>query len=220
MSTEMIHVKVLWDYKSSEENELSLLKDELIRVVEKHNADWWEGVNVNGQQGLFPANHVEEIDGEVFYTACEDLKTNGSNEAIVETISEERSPSMASVTSNPESQSSSTSPGSKQSSQRSDNFQELTKLSELSINMSSDELEKEESVPESSINEALVPPPLPPRDQPLQHDASNALLKKGPLFRQVSKHDAFPSFGKNWKTSYVALYKDGCLRVYKDDKVS
>jgi hypothetical protein len=64
MSTEFKWVRVLWDYAPSESNELHLSQKQLIRVTEEHNPDWWEGIDLEGNRGLFPANHVETIHQE------------------------------------------------------------------------------------------------------------------------------------------------------------
>ena len=64
MSREFKWVRVLWDYTPSEANELHLMQNQPIRVIEEHNADWWEGIDLEGNRGLFPANYVESIPQE------------------------------------------------------------------------------------------------------------------------------------------------------------
>lgn len=55
------YVRVLWDYEAQEDNELSLLKDEIICVLSKDDEGWWTGQNEQGEVGLFPANFTESV---------------------------------------------------------------------------------------------------------------------------------------------------------------
>lgn len=49
---------VLYTYAKDDENELGLEEDELITVIEFTDAEWWLGVNAQGEKGLFPAEYV------------------------------------------------------------------------------------------------------------------------------------------------------------------
>ncbi|KAF8930912.1 hypothetical protein BGZ52_000346 [Haplosporangium bisporale] len=55
-------VVALYDYDAQQAGDLSFRKDDRIEIVEKTaNADdWWTG-KLNGQQGVFPGNYVQEI---------------------------------------------------------------------------------------------------------------------------------------------------------------
>ncbi|XP_067863077.1 SH3 domain-containing protein 21 [Heptranchias perlo] len=56
---QMEYYKAVFDYVASTDDELSLLKGDVILVLDKETEDygWWEGY-VNGNQGLFPDNYV------------------------------------------------------------------------------------------------------------------------------------------------------------------
>lgn len=54
--------RTLYDYKATEEDELSFDVDDLITNIEKIDPGWYKGVITRGskrQEGLFPANHVK-----------------------------------------------------------------------------------------------------------------------------------------------------------------
>ena len=50
---------VVYDYEAQQEDELTITPGDTIHVLQKIDADWWEG-NLNGRIGIFPANYVEE----------------------------------------------------------------------------------------------------------------------------------------------------------------
>lgn len=52
-----------WDYEAIEDNELTFKTGDYIQIVSTDNEDWWEGI-INGFQGFFPANRVEEVKNE------------------------------------------------------------------------------------------------------------------------------------------------------------
>ncbi|RCH85420.1 hypothetical protein CU097_009769, partial [Rhizopus azygosporus] len=47
----------VWDYTAEGEFELSFKQGDRIKLLEKHNDDWWEG-ELNDQIGFFPANRI------------------------------------------------------------------------------------------------------------------------------------------------------------------
>ncbi|ORZ09382.1 hypothetical protein BCR41DRAFT_381662 [Lobosporangium transversale] len=55
-------VVALYDYDAQQPGDLSFRKDDRIELVERtaSSNDWWTG-KLNGQQGLFPGNYVQEI---------------------------------------------------------------------------------------------------------------------------------------------------------------
>lgn len=48
----------MYDYTANNEDELSFSKGQLINVLNKDDADWWQG-EINGMTGLFPSNYVK-----------------------------------------------------------------------------------------------------------------------------------------------------------------
>lgn len=48
----------MYDYTANNEDELSFSKGQLINVLNKDDADWWQG-EINGVTGLFPSNYVK-----------------------------------------------------------------------------------------------------------------------------------------------------------------
>ncbi|KAI7906873.1 SH3 domain-containing protein [Cokeromyces recurvatus] len=47
----------VWDYEAEGEFELSFKQGDRIKLLEKHNDDWWEG-ELNDEIGFFPANRI------------------------------------------------------------------------------------------------------------------------------------------------------------------
>ncbi|KAJ3223556.1 Unconventional myosin-Ie [Clydaea vesicula] len=52
--------KALYDYDSSEADELSFKAGDIITIINKDDEGWWTG-NLRGKKGLFPANYTEPI---------------------------------------------------------------------------------------------------------------------------------------------------------------
>lgn len=48
----------MYDYMANNEDELTFSKGQLINVLNKDDADWWQG-EINGVTGLFPSNYVK-----------------------------------------------------------------------------------------------------------------------------------------------------------------
>jgi hypothetical protein len=51
--------RVRYDYDRAEDNEISLIVDDIITSLEMVDDDWWFGTNSQGERGLFPSNYVE-----------------------------------------------------------------------------------------------------------------------------------------------------------------
>jgi len=51
--------KALYDYDAMQPDELTFKENDLITLVKKVDADWWQG-ELRGKVGMFPANYVEE----------------------------------------------------------------------------------------------------------------------------------------------------------------
>jgi hypothetical protein len=56
-----ISVRALYDYASTEENEVSFNEGDVLTGVQSIADDWWFGTTADGRSGLFPANYVEMI---------------------------------------------------------------------------------------------------------------------------------------------------------------
>lgn len=52
-------VKALHSFKANEEGELEFKRGDLIQVVERNEDGWWKGT-LNGREGIFPSNYVDE----------------------------------------------------------------------------------------------------------------------------------------------------------------
>lgn len=52
--------KALYDYPGSGDNELGFKAGEIITIIQKDPAGWWEG-ELNGKRGWIPANYVQEL---------------------------------------------------------------------------------------------------------------------------------------------------------------
>jgi len=51
---------VVYSYTQEHEDELSLKTGQLIKVIGEEEEGWWRGI-LNGKEGVFPSNFVEEI---------------------------------------------------------------------------------------------------------------------------------------------------------------
>ncbi|CAF1270187.1 unnamed protein product [Adineta steineri] len=58
--------RVLYDYKATADDELSLTINDIVTILNKNLEDdgWWKG-EINGRIGVFPDNYVEEISSSV-----------------------------------------------------------------------------------------------------------------------------------------------------------
>lgn len=59
-----IRAIVQFDYEKAEDNEIELREGEHVTEIEMVDKDWWLGINVRGERGLFPGNYVEIIEGD------------------------------------------------------------------------------------------------------------------------------------------------------------
>ncbi|PGH13151.1 hypothetical protein AJ79_03858 [Helicocarpus griseus UAMH5409] len=56
---ESLRALVMYDYEKAEDNEIDLREGEYVEGIDMVSDDWWMGVNVRGERGLFPQNYVE-----------------------------------------------------------------------------------------------------------------------------------------------------------------
>lgn len=60
-----IRAKALYDYQAADNTEISFDPDDIIGCIDKVDSGWWHGSVITGQykgqNGLFPANYVEEL---------------------------------------------------------------------------------------------------------------------------------------------------------------
>ncbi|ORY81918.1 hypothetical protein BCR37DRAFT_23832 [Protomyces lactucae-debilis] len=72
--------RVLYDYEAAEEGEVSLAEGALVTEIDQIDEGWWSGTNDVGEQGLFPANYVELVEGDVEAQAAPASKTGAGSE--------------------------------------------------------------------------------------------------------------------------------------------
>lgn len=53
-------VKALYDFTAEEDDELSFCAGEVIEVLDRSDASWWEG-RLRGSSGLFPATYTAQL---------------------------------------------------------------------------------------------------------------------------------------------------------------
>ncbi|XP_013413935.1 intersectin-1 [Lingula anatina] len=53
-------VVALYPYTAQNDDELTFQKDAIINVINRDDQDWWKG-ELNGQEGVFPANYVQPV---------------------------------------------------------------------------------------------------------------------------------------------------------------
>lgn len=58
LSSLVCQVIAMYEYVANNEDELNFGKGQLINVINKDDADWWQG-EINGVTGLFPSNYVK-----------------------------------------------------------------------------------------------------------------------------------------------------------------
>lgn len=61
-TSQSIRAVVQYDYEKAEDNEIELKEGEPVTDIEIVDPDWWLGVNVHGERGLFPSNYVEIVE--------------------------------------------------------------------------------------------------------------------------------------------------------------
>ena len=52
----------LYDYQAADETEISFDPGQLITHIDQIDPGWWQGLDPDGNYGLFPANYVEIVD--------------------------------------------------------------------------------------------------------------------------------------------------------------
>ncbi|CAO3699698.1 hypothetical protein G6F70_005624 [Rhizopus microsporus] len=59
---QMPQVRALFNFKGEQEGDLAFQKGDIITIIKRSNTqnDWWTG-RLNGKEGIFPANFVEDI---------------------------------------------------------------------------------------------------------------------------------------------------------------
>lgn len=59
MCVQVTTVIAAFDFEPQEAGELSLHKGDVIKVLDKSDANWWKG-ECNGKEGMFPVPYVKE----------------------------------------------------------------------------------------------------------------------------------------------------------------
>ncbi|KAK9475515.1 uncharacterized protein V1510DRAFT_358756 [Dipodascopsis tothii] len=65
MGTSGLTAVVKYDYMRDEDNEINLVEEEVLTEVEIIDEGWWAGTNSEGERGLFPANYVRLVKGDL-----------------------------------------------------------------------------------------------------------------------------------------------------------
>ncbi|KAG8191688.1 hypothetical protein JTE90_016475 [Oedothorax gibbosus] len=81
---ELFLVQAKFDFEPQEEGELEFSSGDVIRVLEKHDQNWWEG-EVRGRKGCFPVNHVKPLEEsrlKTYYNSIDALKHFGSVKSL------------------------------------------------------------------------------------------------------------------------------------------
>ena len=58
--------KALYSYAGQHEDELAFNVGDIITLISKEEEAWWKG-ELDGNQGVFPSNYVEEINCEYIF---------------------------------------------------------------------------------------------------------------------------------------------------------
>ncbi|NXQ91162.1 ES8L2 protein, partial [Nyctibius grandis] len=70
------YAKIRYDFTARNANELSVLKDEILEVLED-NKQWWKLLNRSGQAGYVPYNILDVVKLEELEQVCRDLSPRG-----------------------------------------------------------------------------------------------------------------------------------------------
>ncbi|NXM71915.1 ES8L2 protein, partial [Serilophus lunatus] len=70
------YAKIRYDFTARNANELSVLKDEILEVLED-NKQWWKLLNRSGQAGYVPYNILDVVKLEEVEQVCRDLSPRG-----------------------------------------------------------------------------------------------------------------------------------------------
>ena len=54
----LVLAKVIFNYHTNEDAELSLRRGEIVEVLAQNHKGWWTG-SLNGKEGFFPSNYVK-----------------------------------------------------------------------------------------------------------------------------------------------------------------
>lgn len=57
--TRIRQCRVIFSYKQAHDDELNLNVGEIVNVIGEEEEGWWRGI-LNGKEGVFPSNFVEE----------------------------------------------------------------------------------------------------------------------------------------------------------------
>ncbi|KAB0339203.1 hypothetical protein FD755_025027, partial [Muntiacus reevesi] len=68
-------VKARFNFKQTNEDELSVCKGDIIYVTRVEEGGWWEGT-LNGRTGWFPSNYVREIKSSELFVLVYVKKTS------------------------------------------------------------------------------------------------------------------------------------------------
>ncbi|GAN01308.1 conserved hypothetical protein [Mucor ambiguus] len=63
--TKLDFARALYSFQAESPDELTLRPNDLIAILSKEDADWWQGRLKSGKIGYFPANHVEIIEKNI-----------------------------------------------------------------------------------------------------------------------------------------------------------
>jgi len=55
-----VTARALFSYDATNEEELTLVENQVIEVTKEDDSGWWQGI-VDGKEGWFPANYVEKL---------------------------------------------------------------------------------------------------------------------------------------------------------------
>ena len=63
----IINFKALYSYAGQHEDELAFNVGDIITLISKEEEAWWKG-ELDGNQGVFPSNYVEEINCKYIFS--------------------------------------------------------------------------------------------------------------------------------------------------------
>ncbi|KAI9370975.1 hypothetical protein BJX61DRAFT_535191 [Aspergillus egyptiacus] len=81
-----VRAVVQFDYDKAEDNEIDLKEGDYVTEIEMVDKDWWLGLNVRGERGLFPSNYVEVIEDNPGNHAVSDSQPFAPNASVKEPV--------------------------------------------------------------------------------------------------------------------------------------
>lgn len=80
--------RALYTWEAQEANEVTVYENEIVTDIQQLDPGWWQGTNMRGENGLFPANYVQMISEEDAAGAIVSIDEEVHDAAVPEVLQE------------------------------------------------------------------------------------------------------------------------------------